>query len=124
MAVLGGGTDGHRRTPKISTWSLRRRASGARVASPCASTRQSAPRRPRPHVDEPGEATVSEPTMYQLAHWHGASAQRTFEITFSDPGGRAYVSPSVDQPWSARLPGARADQGLSQVRRADDTAHV
>jgi hypothetical protein len=40
------------------------------------------------HVDEPGEGTVSEPTMYQLAHRHGAIAQRTFEITFLDPDGR------------------------------------
>jgi hypothetical protein len=29
--------------------------------------------------------------MYQLVRQHGASTQRTFEITFLDPGVRAYV---------------------------------
>ena len=42
-------------------------------------------------VDESGEGTVSEPRMYQLVRQHGATAQRTFEITFLDPGVRAYV---------------------------------
>jgi thiol-disulfide isomerase/thioredoxin len=41
-------------------------------------------------VDESGEGTVSEPRMYQLVRQRGGAA-RTFEITFSDPGVRAYV---------------------------------
>jgi thiol-disulfide isomerase/thioredoxin len=42
-------------------------------------------------VDESGEGTVSEPRMYQLVRQSRAAAQRTFEITFRDPGVRAYV---------------------------------
>ena len=42
-------------------------------------------------VDESGEGTVTEPRMYQLVRQHGAIAPRTFEITFLDPGARAYV---------------------------------
>jgi thiol-disulfide isomerase/thioredoxin len=41
-------------------------------------------------VDESGEGTVSEPRMYQLVRGRGA-LERTFEITFLDPGVRAYV---------------------------------
>jgi thiol-disulfide isomerase/thioredoxin len=40
---------------------------------------------------ESGDGTVSEPRMYQLVRQHGTIAQRTFEITFLDPGVRAYV---------------------------------
>jgi thiol-disulfide isomerase/thioredoxin len=42
-------------------------------------------------VDESGEGTVSEPRMYQLVRERAAVAPRTFEITFLDPGVRAYV---------------------------------
>jgi thiol-disulfide isomerase/thioredoxin len=42
-------------------------------------------------VDEVGEGTVSEPRMYQLVRQHGGIGPRTFEITFLDPGVRAYV---------------------------------
>jgi hypothetical protein len=42
-------------------------------------------------ADESGEGTVSEPRMYQLVRQHGGITQRTFEITFLDPGVRAYV---------------------------------
>lgn len=42
-------------------------------------------------VDESGEGTVAEPRMYQLVRRRGAVAQRDFEITFLDPGVRAYV---------------------------------
>ena len=42
-------------------------------------------------VDESGEGTVSEPRMYQLVRQPGAVGQHTFEITFHDPGVRAYV---------------------------------
>jgi thiol-disulfide isomerase/thioredoxin len=42
-------------------------------------------------VDESGEGSVSEPRMYQLVRQQGAFDQRTFEITFLDPGVRVYV---------------------------------
>jgi hypothetical protein len=42
-------------------------------------------------VDRSGEGTISAPRMYQLVRQHGAIAPRTFEITFLDPGVRAYV---------------------------------
>ncbi len=42
-------------------------------------------------VDESGEGTLSEPRMYQLVRQRGPIRQRTFEITFDDPGVRAYV---------------------------------
>jgi len=42
-------------------------------------------------TDASGEGTVSEPRMYQLIRRRGAVGERTFEITFLDPGARAYV---------------------------------
>ena len=42
-------------------------------------------------VDESGEGTVAEPRMHQLVRQHGPIRPRTFEITFLDPGVRAYV---------------------------------
>jgi thiol-disulfide isomerase/thioredoxin len=42
-------------------------------------------------VDESGEGAVAEPRMYQLVRQRGAVAQRAFEISFLDPGVRAYV---------------------------------
>src|SRR5262245_16674074 len=39
---------------------------------------------------ESGEGTIDEPRLYQLVRQHG-TAERTFEITFLDPGVRAYV---------------------------------
>ena len=42
-------------------------------------------------VDQSGEGSVSEPRMYQLVRRRGAVGQRAFEITFLDPGVRAYV---------------------------------
>ena len=42
-------------------------------------------------VDASGEGIVSEPRMYQLVRQRGAIGERTFEITFHDPGVRAYV---------------------------------
>jgi thiol-disulfide isomerase/thioredoxin len=42
-------------------------------------------------VDESGEGALSEPRMYQLVRQHGPIAPRTFEISFLDPGVRAYV---------------------------------
>jgi thiol-disulfide isomerase/thioredoxin len=42
-------------------------------------------------VDAAGEGTVSEPRMYQLVRQRTAAGERDFEITFLDPGVRAYV---------------------------------
>ena len=42
-------------------------------------------------VNELGEGTVDEPRMYQLVRQRRGAAERTFEITFLDPGVRAYV---------------------------------
>ena len=42
-------------------------------------------------IDESGEGAVAEPRMYQLVRQRGPVRQRTFEITFLDPGVRAYV---------------------------------
>jgi thiol-disulfide isomerase/thioredoxin len=42
-------------------------------------------------VDEDGEGTLTEPRMYQLIRRRGTVAARTFEITFLEPGVRAYV---------------------------------
>jgi len=50
---------------------------------------------PRPDrgidTDEGGEGTVTEPRLYQLIRQRPPVADRTFEITFLDPGVRAYV---------------------------------
>ena len=42
-------------------------------------------------VDESGEGTVSDPRMYQLVRQASCAAERTFAITFTEPGVRAYV---------------------------------
>jgi thiol-disulfide isomerase/thioredoxin len=42
-------------------------------------------------VEESGEGSLSEPRMYQLVRQSGPVRPRTFEITFLDPGVRAYV---------------------------------
>jgi thiol-disulfide isomerase/thioredoxin len=42
-------------------------------------------------VNDLGEGTVDEPRMYQLVRQRDGAAERTFEITFHDPGVRAYV---------------------------------
>jgi thiol-disulfide isomerase/thioredoxin len=42
-------------------------------------------------VDASGAGIVGEPRMYQLVRQREAVAARTFEITFQDPGVRAYV---------------------------------
>jgi thiol-disulfide isomerase/thioredoxin len=43
------------------------------------------------HLDESGEGVVSEPRMYQLVRQRRGVTERTFEITFLDPGVRAYA---------------------------------
>ena len=42
-------------------------------------------------VDASGEGAVDEPRMYQLVRQSGRIRERAFEITFLDPGVRAYV---------------------------------
>ncbi len=42
-------------------------------------------------TSELGEGTVSEPRLYQLIRQRAPISQRTFEITFLDPGVHAYV---------------------------------
>jgi len=42
-------------------------------------------------TDELGGGTVSEPRLYQLIRQRSPVAERIFEITFLDPGARAYV---------------------------------
>jgi hypothetical protein len=41
-------------------------------------------------VDENGSGTLSEQRLYQLVRQHGHVTERTFAITFSDPGAAAY----------------------------------
>jgi thiol-disulfide isomerase/thioredoxin len=42
-------------------------------------------------VDDQGNGTVIEPRLYQLVRQPGPIAERTFEITFLDPGVQAYA---------------------------------
>jgi hypothetical protein len=42
-------------------------------------------------VDEQGEGTVTEPRLHQLLRQPPPVAERTVEITFPDPGLRAYA---------------------------------
>jgi thiol-disulfide isomerase/thioredoxin len=42
-------------------------------------------------VDDQGNGTVTEPRLYQLIRQHGRVTEHTFELTFLDPGLRAYV---------------------------------
>jgi thiol-disulfide isomerase/thioredoxin len=42
-------------------------------------------------VDEDGTGTVAEERLYQLVRQPGSDSDRTFEITFSEPGVQAYV---------------------------------
>jgi thiol-disulfide isomerase/thioredoxin len=41
-------------------------------------------------VDGQGNGTVSEPRLYQLIRQNGPVTERTFEITFPDPGAQAF----------------------------------
>jgi thiol-disulfide isomerase/thioredoxin len=42
-------------------------------------------------VDDQGDGTVAEPQLYQLVRQPGPVSERTFEITFLDPGVQAYA---------------------------------
>jgi hypothetical protein len=41
-------------------------------------------------TDEHGAGTLTEQRLYQLVRQHGPVTERTFEITFLDPGAAAY----------------------------------
>jgi hypothetical protein len=42
-------------------------------------------------VDDQGNGTLTDPRLYQLIRQPGPVAERTFEITFADPGVQAYA---------------------------------
>jgi thiol-disulfide isomerase/thioredoxin len=42
-------------------------------------------------VDDQGNGTLTQPRLYQLIRQPGPVAERTFEITFLDPGAQAYA---------------------------------
>jgi Thioredoxin like C-terminal domain len=42
-------------------------------------------------VDDQGNGTVIEPRLYQLVRQPGPVSERTFEVTFLDPGVQAYA---------------------------------
>jgi Thioredoxin like C-terminal domain len=42
-------------------------------------------------VDDQGDGTVIEPRLYQLVRQPGPVTERTFEVTFLDPGVQAYA---------------------------------
>jgi len=42
-------------------------------------------------VDDQGNGTVNEPRLYQLIRQPGSVTERTFEITFLEPGAQAYA---------------------------------
>ncbi len=42
-------------------------------------------------VDDQGNGTVTEPRLYQLIRQPGPVSDRTFEITFPEPGVQAYA---------------------------------
>jgi hypothetical protein len=42
-------------------------------------------------VDEQGNGTVTDPRLYQLVRQPGPIGDRTFEVTFLDPGAQAYA---------------------------------
>ena len=41
-------------------------------------------------VDDQGSGTITEPRLYQLIRQPGPVTERTFQITFPDPGAEAY----------------------------------
>jgi hypothetical protein len=42
-------------------------------------------------VDDQGDGTITEPRLYQLVRQPGPVTERTFEVTFLDPGVQAYA---------------------------------
>jgi hypothetical protein len=42
-------------------------------------------------VDDHGSGTLAEQRLYQLVRQHGPVTERTFHITFPDPGAEAYA---------------------------------
>jgi Thioredoxin like C-terminal domain len=48
-------------------------------------------------VDDQGNGTVTDPRLYQLVRQPGSVSERTFEVTFLDPGIQATVAPPGDE---------------------------
>jgi hypothetical protein len=42
-------------------------------------------------VDDHGSGTLAGQRLYQLVRQHGPVTERTFQITFPDPGAEAYA---------------------------------
>ena len=42
-------------------------------------------------IDAAGDGRIAEPRLYQLVRQKGRIEDRTFEITFTDPGAEAFV---------------------------------
>ena len=42
-------------------------------------------------IDDQGNGTVTQPRLYQLIRQPGPVSERTFEVTFHDPGVQAYA---------------------------------
>jgi hypothetical protein len=42
-------------------------------------------------VDDQGNGTLTQPRLYQLVRQPGPISDRTFEVTFADPGVQAYA---------------------------------
>ena len=42
-------------------------------------------------IDGDGNGTVTQPRLYQLIRQHGPITDRSFEITFLEPGAQAYA---------------------------------
>jgi hypothetical protein len=77
--------------PATFTWSWDRRPRARRCGFACSSTGSRRTRRTGGDVDSEGHGTVTEPRLYQLIRQPGPVADRTFEISFADPGVQACV---------------------------------
>jgi hypothetical protein len=42
-------------------------------------------------LDDQGNGTLTQPRLYQLVRQPGPISDRTFEVTFADPGVQAYA---------------------------------
>jgi hypothetical protein len=74
---------------------IRREAKRLRVAYPIAVDSDYASEPPGAahgaDVDDQGDGTLTDPRLYQLIRQPGPVTERTFEITFLDPGVQAYA---------------------------------
>jgi thiol-disulfide isomerase/thioredoxin len=77
--------------PATCTWSWRRRQRGPRCGSACASTSSPRGATHGGDVDDQGNGTLTQPRLHQLVRQPGPVTERTFEISFLDPGVQAYA---------------------------------